>query len=463
MGKAEVYIATIFTAILIIGGIFWANQPSNEIVIYVAHDQDYSEPILRTFEEETEIKVKALYDIELTKSVGFVNKLIAEKKNPQADVFWNNEVSRTIKLKEERILEKYCSPNSIDIPYKYKDDDCYWTGFAARARVIIYNTDLVNDSEAPKSIFDLTDEKWKGKVCIANPLFGTTGTHVAALFALMGDEKAKQFFLDLKENDIQIVASNSMVRDQVVAGECLIGLTDTDDANDAIIEGKPVKMIFPDQSPANTRRSFLLYQARKYEKNNGANTLYFLLLNKVKNMSDEEVLEFLKENYKYVEDITKFPSPDEIRNLLINLSKTFEKVEEMYSFEINTRNSSFSGLDLINISEIENATDEELINSYRIFVTILPDGTLIIPNSVMMIKGAPHKDNAKKLIDYLLSKQVEKELSESKAVQMPTRKDIITPENVPKLNEIKGMFVSDEEIYNKLEISREFVQNVFIR
>ncbi len=345
MGSAEVYMVGIIAVILLVAGVFWAVQPSQqqrEVVIYVAHDQDYSEPILREFEKETGIKVKSLYDTELTKTVGLINKLIAEKNNPQADVFWNNEVSRSIQLKKEGVLKPYCSPNAVDIPYRYKNEDCYWTGFAARARIIIYNTDLVTEEEVPTSLFDFKDEKWEGKVCIANPLFGTTGAHVAALFALMGDEEAKQFFLDLKDNKIKIVSSNSMVRDQVVAGECLIGITDTDDANDAIVEGKPVKMIFPDQG--------------------------------------------------------------------------------------------------------ENET-----------------GTLIIPNSVALIKGGKNEETAKELIDYLLSKEIESKLSKTKAVQMPTRDYVETPENVPKLTEIKGLSVTDYDIYNKLGVSREFVQNVFIK
>ncbi|MCK4729942.1 MAG: extracellular solute-binding protein [Candidatus Aenigmarchaeota archaeon] len=331
-------------AITVIAGILWAAQSSqqqNEVVIYVAHDQDYSEPILKEFERETGITTKILYDTELTKTVGLVNKLIAEKSNPRADVFWNNEVSRSIQLKNENVFQPYCSPSSIDIPAQYKDGNCYWTGFAARARVILYNTNLVSEEEEPNSFLEFADEKWKGKTCIANPLFGTTGTHVASLFALFGDEKAKQFFLDLKENEIQIVSSNSMVRDQVVAGECWVGITDTDDANDAIVDKKPVKIVFPDQG-------------------------------------NEQI------------------------------------------------------------------------------------GTLVIPNSVALIKGAPNEKNGKILIDYLLSKEVEKKLSETKAIQIPTR-DVETPKNVPKLSEIKGMSVNDYQIFEKLKISGEFVQNIFLR
>ena len=349
--KKETILAII--VIIIIGIIGWhfSIQPlktkefgkekiKKEVVVYVAHDQDYSEPILQDFEKDTGIKVLSLFDIEISKTVGLVNRLIAEKNNPQADVFWNNEMIRSVQLKKEGIFEKYISANSIDIPIEFKDSEGYWTGFAARTRVIIYNTDLVSDKEAPDSFFDFAEPQWKGKACIANPLTGTTASHISALFALLGDEKAKNFLNDLKANDIQIVASNSMVRDEVVSRGCLIGITDTDDANDAIVKGKPIKMIFPDQK----------------------------------------------------------------------------------------------GI-----------------------------GTLIIPNTVGLINNAPHKNEGKKLIDYLLSKEIEKRLSETKAIQMPIRPNIETPPNVPELNKIKAMQITSEEIQEKLKVSTDFIKNIFIK
>ena len=69
---------------------------SNEAVLFTSQDQIYSEPIIKDFEKATGIKVKTVYDSEATKTVGLVNRLLAEKNNPQADVFWNSEVGQTI-------------------------------------------------------------------------------------------------------------------------------------------------------------------------------------------------------------------------------------------------------------------------------------------------------------------------------------------------------------------------------
>ena len=69
-------------------------QPT--VVVYTTHDQIYSEPVFRRFEEKTGVRVKVVYDTEATKTVGLANRLAAEARNPQCDVFWNNEVTRTV-------------------------------------------------------------------------------------------------------------------------------------------------------------------------------------------------------------------------------------------------------------------------------------------------------------------------------------------------------------------------------
>ena len=126
------------------------------------------------------------------------------------------------------------------------DADGYWTGFSARIRVIAYNTTLVTPADAPTSVFDLADPRWRGQVAIADPRFGSTSFHVAALYAAAGDERMDAFFRQLKVNDVKIVDGNSVVRDLVARGEVKVGLTDTDDVNVAIEDGQPIAMVLPD-------------------------------------------------------------------------------------------------------------------------------------------------------------------------------------------------------------------------
>ena len=176
----------------------WASPATAAtVIVYVSEDQLFSEPVLKDFQHETGIEVKAVYDTEETKSTGVMNRLIAEKNNPQADVYWANEPIRAEVLKQRGIAEAYFSPNANEISAAFKEPGGYWTGFSARARVLIVHKRLADN---PDSILAYTDPRWKGRAVIANPLFGTTTTQVAALFVAWGDERARNFMQDIKDN-----------------------------------------------------------------------------------------------------------------------------------------------------------------------------------------------------------------------------------------------------------------------
>lgn len=216
------------------------------VTVYVSTDRVFSEPVLREYEKRTGVRVNAVYDTEETKSTGLANRLIAEQARPQADVFWSNEPVRTLVLKSRGVLTPYRSPSAEGIPPALIDPEGYWTGFSARIRVIAYNTKLVTPEETPRSIFDLADSKWRGQVAMADPRFGSTSFHVAALYTMAGNEKMDDFFRRLKANGVRIVDGNSVVRDMVARGEVKVGLTDTDDVNVAIEDGQPIAMVLPD-------------------------------------------------------------------------------------------------------------------------------------------------------------------------------------------------------------------------
>lgn len=311
-----------------------------EVVVYTALDQMFSEPILNAFEAKTGIRVRAAYDLEASKTTGLVNRILAERARPRCDVFWNNEVAQTIVLKERGVLARYRSPSAAAIPEAFKDAEGYWTGFAARARVIIYNTELVDSP--PTSVRDLTKPEWKGQVAIALPLFGTTATHVAALFAQWGPDPAKAFLRGLIANDAAVLPGNAAVRDLVARGQYRVGLTDTDDAYVAELDGLPAKWLLPDQEPGGV-------------------------------------------------------------------------------------------------------------------------GTLLIPNAVSLIEGAPNEVNGQKLIDYLLSPEVEARLAASSSLQMPLNPEVEAPPHVPRAADVHTPDITFEEIAVHMADSAAFVRETFVK
>lgn len=217
---------------------------SKTVVIYVSEDQVFSEPILKDFEKETGIQVKAVFDTEEAKSTGVMNRLLAEKNNPQADVYWANEPVRADVLRQQGISTPFKPANAQQIPEQFKDPQGYWTGFSARARLLVVNRAA---KTKPASILAYVDPKAKGKAVIANPLFGTTTVQMAALFAVWGDEKGKQFLAGLKANRVKLSTSNGESADFVGSGEFDFALVDSDDAVDRMRHGKPIDIVYPDQ------------------------------------------------------------------------------------------------------------------------------------------------------------------------------------------------------------------------
>ncbi len=236
---------TILGICLLCTGCWSSSGP--EVVVYTALDSEFSKPIFADFTAETGVKVLPKFDTESTKTVGLANAILAERERPRCDLFWNNEILNSLRLKREGLLDVYHPLIAQEYPATFRSADGLWHGFAARARVLIVNTELAPEDQRPDSIHDLADPRWRGKCGIAKPLFGTTATHAACLFAFWGDEKAKAFFRGLKDNDIQILSGNKQVALSVAGGQLAFGLTDTDDAIIEKEKGMPVEIIYPDQ------------------------------------------------------------------------------------------------------------------------------------------------------------------------------------------------------------------------
>lgn len=218
------------------------NSPARGLVVYCAHDAEFSEPILKEFERRTGISVLIRYDTEATKSLGLINLLVQEKSQPRCDVFWNNELLGMLDLQAQGLLEPYRGSGHQRIPSRYKDADGHWTGFAARLRVHI-----VNSASATKLDAEALDRIWKqedlDQVAIAKPLYGTTLTHYTVLADLWGLERLQAWHKETRQRGLKEVNGNATVKNLVAQGACLTGLTDSDDFFVAKDQKQPVAML----------------------------------------------------------------------------------------------------------------------------------------------------------------------------------------------------------------------------
>lgn len=215
--------------------------------MYSSVDEGYSRSLADLFQARTGIAVKLVSDTEATKSTGLINRLIAEKERPVADVFWSGDVMRAYTLKHHGIARAGAPETASGVPREFVDPEGFFAGAAARLRVIIYHKPSVADGPQPATVAELAEPRFAAHTCLANPLFGTTSMHAAALFAKWGDERAAKFFDDFARHGGTMLSSNGEVRRRVAAGEFAFGLTDSDDVSVAIRDEKPVGWIVPDQ------------------------------------------------------------------------------------------------------------------------------------------------------------------------------------------------------------------------
>ena len=223
---------------------FFSRQAGHDrpgpLVVYCSHDAVFSEAILRDFEKRTGIPVSLRFDTEATKSLGLTELLIREKDAPRCDVFWNNELLGMMDLQQRGLLLPYQGPGYARIPAQYKAADGSWTGFAARLRVTISNTNKIG-SASPNLSESLPAGEYP-KVAIAKPLYGTTLTHYSVLWKTWGRDKLIAWHHEWRDGGVKECNGNGGVKDAVAEGVCNAGFTDTDDFFEAKDEGKPVAM-----------------------------------------------------------------------------------------------------------------------------------------------------------------------------------------------------------------------------
>lgn len=202
-----------------------AGPDGRVVVVYAAQDRLHAEPLLAAFSRSIGIEVRAVYDNEATKTTGLANRLLAERARPLADVWWSNEEMRTRQLEGLGILE----PG--------------WGTFGVRRRVLVCREVDLPSLPIPPSLSALTRPELRGRVAMAYPLFGSTAAHLMMLRQRWGDDVWAAWCEALGANRVLWVDGNSLVVRRVVAGDALLGLTDTDDVEAARREGARVVAI----------------------------------------------------------------------------------------------------------------------------------------------------------------------------------------------------------------------------
>ena len=220
-----------------------AASPSS-VVVYTSRREALFKPVIAAFQKaHPEIKVTLL-----SGSNGqLAARVLEEAANPQADVLVNSDTLTMIDLASKGVFQPNSSQKVAAVPAAYHAEDGTWTALTLRSRVIMYNTNLVKPEEAPRSVFDLTDPRWKDQVGSADSTNGAVVAHLTVMRHIFGEERTEAFVRDLVANGTKFFGSHTEVRKAVGAGELKLGWVNHYYYHLSKAEGAPVGIVYPDQ------------------------------------------------------------------------------------------------------------------------------------------------------------------------------------------------------------------------
>ena len=142
----------------------------------------------------------------------------------QADLV--DTTSGTPTLKRMGILEKWLPDSGQDLPKEYVDPEGYWIATSLYILTLGYDTDLVPKGTEPKSLKELLEPKWKGKMAVSGSASSPgVGGFVGLALGGMGDQAGLDYLKALGQQRLSVIqVSARQVLDQVIAGEYAIGV-----------------------------------------------------------------------------------------------------------------------------------------------------------------------------------------------------------------------------------------------
>jgi iron(III) transport system substrate-binding protein len=190
-----------------------------KITLYSGRNEALVKPLLEKFTERTGIEISARYGT----TAQMAAQLLEEADRSPAEAFLAQDAGALGAVNKKGMFAALPDDVTTKVPADYRARDGRWVGLTARSRVLAYNPKLVRAADLPKSVFELTEPRWKGKVAIA-PTNASFQAFVTAVRVQHGEAKAKEFFAALKANDVQIRDNNIAIVEDVDAGKVPVGL-----------------------------------------------------------------------------------------------------------------------------------------------------------------------------------------------------------------------------------------------
>ena len=196
-----------------------AANPPGSLVVYSGRSESLVGPIVAQFEDATGIDVSAKYG----STAEIAATLLEEGENSPADVFFAQDPGGLGAVAKDGMLSTL--PNEITdlTPQWARSPEGLWVGVSGRARVLVYNSETLSEADLPQSIFDLTNQQWRGRIGWA-PTNGSFQAMVTAMRVLWGEEKTTEWLKGIQANEPTSYPNNTTQVAAAAAGEIDVGL-----------------------------------------------------------------------------------------------------------------------------------------------------------------------------------------------------------------------------------------------
>ncbi|MGJ7442367.1 extracellular solute-binding protein [Aquipuribacter sp. MA13-6] len=227
--------AVVATALLAVGGVAacGSDDPAGDdgsaspeaastddvLTVYSGRTENLIQPLLDSFAEET----GATVDVRYFDSADLALLIEQEGERSPADVFISQSPGALGYLNDLGVLTEL-EPEVLDLVSEdFQATDGRWVGMSGRVRTLVYNSDLVEASELPTSVFGLTDPVWSGRIGVP-PTNGSFQDFVTALRETEGDDAAAEWLAGIVANEPVAYSNNTATLQAVAAGEVEVGL-----------------------------------------------------------------------------------------------------------------------------------------------------------------------------------------------------------------------------------------------
>ena len=245
---------------------------SGEVNVYSYRQPILIDPLFEEFTNSTGIKVNVLHA-----KKGLLERLLSEGSNTPADVVLTVDISRLNQFVDANVLMPINSSILMNnIPSHLRDSDNRWFSFSKRARIVAVSKDRV-ESGAIKKIEDLSNPKWKGKICTRKGSHVYNRSLLASIIAALGEKEAEEWAKGLVSNLARNPEGNDRAQAKAIyEGVCDIAVMNTyyygkmkfNEKNPEQKDwAKSIKIIFTNQSDRGNHVNVAGGGVVKYSKN----------------------------------------------------------------------------------------------------------------------------------------------------------------------------------------------------